>query len=393
MRIQISLICLWVCIALSQGLYVPHSTSTSQYIHSNDTIVLSLDPSKHNSLHGPVGSMQTLNFVLINRDSDGHFTFSQSSDDGFEGRFENGDSAYLSSGQQQSIVVSNLRVPNRPEGAKVRLSITVTRDSGLSKREAPPPNGAQVGGGSSVGGGQSNYPNGNNNNNNNNNDYNNNNNNNYPGGNYPGGNYPGGNYPGGNYPGSNYPGGNYPGNNYNPNDPSRRRQLVITVEFTVTEDLRDTSKPWTQLTYGAQTEEDTCSYTPEDANCYMDYWWVKFQVQDEESGLNTVQLSPIGTDKYNTPIYYRYENFNLGTDKEHDIVAAASCCLEGMILRLTDISGNQVEHEAYNSGVGKEMSPGLFWGLIVGGIVVVIVIIVGVVMCCKKSGYNRASTG
>ncbi|TRY61670.1 hypothetical protein TCAL_16284 [Tigriopus californicus] len=310
MRIQISLICLWVCIALSQGLYVPHSTSTSQYIHSNDTIVLSLDPSKHNSLHGPVGSMQTLNFVLINRDSDGHFTFSQSSDDGFEGRFENGDSAYLSSGQQQSIVVSNLRVPNRPEGAKVRLSITVTRDSGLSKREAPPPNGAQVGGGSSVGG-----------------------------------------------------------------------------------DLRDTSKPWTQLTYGAQTEEDTCSYTPEDANCYMDYWWVKFQVQDEESGLNTVQLSPIGTDKYNTPIYYRYENFNLGTDKEHDIVAAASCCLEGMILRLTDISGNQVEHEAYNSGVGKEMSPGLFWGLIVGGIVVVIVIIVGVVMCCKKSGYNRASTG
>lgn len=105
-----------------------------------------------------------------------------------------------------------------------------------------------------------------------------------------------------NYPGNN---NNYPGTGYNPNDPSQRRELTVTVEFTVTADLRDTSDPWTQLIYGAETEEDTCSVTPEDTDCYRDFWWVKFIVQDEESGLNTVQFSPIGSDKYGTPIYYR----------------------------------------------------------------------------------------
>ena len=95
-----------------------------------------------------------------------------------------------------------------------------------------------------------------------------------------------------------------------------------------------------------------------------------------------------------THLFSRYENFPIGTDGEYEIVAGASCCLEGIELRLTDVAGNQAEMYAQYDGYGTPMSKGLKWGLIGGGIALaVIIIVVIVVCCCKKSGgYGGVST-
>lgn len=75
MRIQGYFICLWAFIALGRALYAPHSASTSQYIHSNDTIALYLDKTEQNVLHGAPGSVHTLTFTLVNKAGPAHFTF------------------------------------------------------------------------------------------------------------------------------------------------------------------------------------------------------------------------------------------------------------------------------------------------------------------------------
>ena len=67
---------------------------------------------------------------------------------------------YLGPGVQQTIFISNMLVPVRKENAKVRMTLTAVRDSGFSKREAPPTGGSgSYPGGSGVGGSGS-YPGG-----------------------------------------------------------------------------------------------------------------------------------------------------------------------------------------------------------------------------------------
>lgn len=74
------------------------------------------------------------------------------------------------------------------------------------------------------------------------------------------------------------------------------------------------------------------------------------------------------------PTDFRYENFDLGTDDEQMVTVAASCCTEGMLVRISDIAGNVAEVEAKSSGSGTPMSKALMWGLIGGGIALVILV-------------------
>ena len=75
-------------------------------------------------------------------------------------------------------------------------------------------------------------------------------------------------------------------------------------------------------------------------------------------------------------------------------MAGASCCLEGMMLRATDMLGNVAEVEAENGGKGTPMKSSVKWGLIGGGIALLVIIIIVVVVCMrKKGGYTRGSTG
>jgi hypothetical protein len=161
-----------------------------------------------------------------------------------------------------------------------------------------------------------------------------------PGGgsNNPGGNVGGGSYnPGGNVGGGSYnPGGNggssndgsngfnnnnnnnVGGGSYNPgggggwqddpnyNDPSHKQEVTLMIEFTVTnDDFKDKTEPWTRVEYGADSSEETCQNKPGSANCGNEWWWAKFQIQDEDSGLHLVKVSPTGKETYTNQVYYR----------------------------------------------------------------------------------------
>lgn len=61
--------------ATSQAFYIQHQASTSQYIHSNDTIEMTLSSRTANSLFGASGSVHDLEFVVVNTYTGAHFTF------------------------------------------------------------------------------------------------------------------------------------------------------------------------------------------------------------------------------------------------------------------------------------------------------------------------------
>ena len=50
-----------------------HLQSSSQYIHGNDTIQVTLSDDQMNTLHGSAGSAQSLEFRLLNLGQSGHF--------------------------------------------------------------------------------------------------------------------------------------------------------------------------------------------------------------------------------------------------------------------------------------------------------------------------------
>merc|ERR1711971_48595 len=269
-----------------------HSSASDLYIHSNDTFTLELSDDQPNQLHGAPGTRRTLNFILKNNGRErSYFIINQESEDRFIGQIDRNEIA-LSSGDQHKITVRNLIVPDLKDGMKIRYSLVARREQNKrrKKREEDPNNrpggSANSPGGSSYNPGGSSYNPPISNNPGGSSSYN-------PGGsNYnPGGsNYnPGGssnNNPGGssyNPGGSNYnPGGSNsnPGgsSNYNPGtngggiwNPDRndhasyRRQASVTLEFTITEpgdEFEDDTEPETELEYGADSDDETCSVKP-----------------------------------------------------------------------------------------------------------------------------------
>ena len=89
----------------------------------------------------------------------------------------------------------------------------------------------------------------------------------------------------------------------------------------------------------------------------------------------------------------RYVNFPLGTDLEQEVAVAASCCLEGITVRVKDVHGNVAEVEAQNGGKGTPMSDGLKWGLIGGAIALVVILLVVGWLCYKKKYSPVAQNG
>ena len=57
----------------------------------------------------------------------------------------------------------------------------------------------------------------------------------------------------------------------------------------------------------------------------------------------------------------RYKNFHIGTNQEEEVVAAASCCLEKMRVRVFDVAGNLREETAYNGGTGAKLNQQKIW--------------------------------
>ena len=263
------------------------------------------------------------------------------SEDGLQGRL-NTNLINLEGGNSAQITVNDIVVPpNLKSGMKTVFSIIVRKEDYRRKKREDPPNynqgvggsnynqggsiggsssvggsssynpgynqGGSIGGSSSVGGGGGSYNPG----------YN-------QGGSIGGSDYnQGGSYnpgynQGGSIGGSDYNQGGGGNNNYNGgnvnwnndpgyNDPSHKREVRSTVEFHVTDEYEeDDTEPWYAKEYGADSEDETCTNGPGEAGCDMEWWWVKFRIQDEESGLHLVDVLPGGKETYQSQVYYRY---------------------------------------------------------------------------------------
>jgi len=196
--------------------------------------------------------------------------------------------------------------------------------------------------------------------------------------------------------GSYNPGGS---NQYNPggwdDHASYRTLATVQLDFLITEpddDFEDETEPWTKVEYGADSADETCQAKPGEPNCEREIWWAKFRIQDEESGLHSVRVSPTGKDTYNDVVYYRHINFPIGTTTEREVYAAASCCIEGMRLEVTDVAGETAERYAVFDGTGSGGLSNTAIYAIIGacvGVVLIIVIVIVVVVCKKQ--YSEVS--
>ncbi len=131
-----------------------------------------------------------------------------------------------------------------------------------------------------------------------------------------------------------------------PRDPSYRKKVRLSAIFTVTEDAAsaisdgdDGDDFVSDDDDDPEAEEDRvdgCSVQYDDPNCHTDTWWVRFQVQDDGVGLNTVEVAPKNSPRAgvsDSVVYYRYKNFPLGYKERVEVMAEASCCVEEITLR------------------------------------------------------------
>merc|ERR1712223_1601322 len=366
-----------------------HSSSSSSYIHSNDTFTLEL--AENQDLHGAPGSFHRLKFLLKNNEyRRTYFIVNQETEDGFQGRID--DNEFSVGSSDQHTINVDLTVPQAKEGLKLIYTLTARKEDRnyRRKREEDPnrPGPGPVGGSSGYPGGSSN---------------------NNPGGssNYnPGGssNYnPGGssNYPGGG--GQNNPGGS----NFNPggggwnnvpqyHDPSHKIEASVVLQFTITEpgdDFEDDTGPWTKVEYGADSDDQTCTEgrQPGDPNCNDELWWAKFKIQDSKSGLHSVEVVPDGKETYNVQVYYKYMNFHIGTTAEKEVFAAASCCVDSMKLKVQDVGGKTSYAHAFWDGTNSGLSKTALYAIIGASAGVVLIILIVVIVCVCKNKYSEVS--
>jgi len=178
----------------------------------------------------------------------------------------------------------------------------------------------------------------------------------------------------------------------------RRRPSVErlrTLEFTITEsgdEFEDDTEPETELKYGADPDDETCSVKPGEPNCGSQWWWAKFRVQDDDSGLHSVKVTPAGKETYASQVYYRYINFPIGTTMEHEVYAAASCCIESMRLTVKDVAGETAERYAVSDGTGSGgLSKTAIYAIVGASVGVVLIIIIVVVVVVCKNKYSEVS--
>lgn len=188
------------------------------------------------------------------------------------------------------------------------------------------------------------------------------------------------------------------------NDPTFRDELSVSVDFTVSTEFRDDDlRPSGRMEYFANNDvtgydddgSTHCMFSYEDLdNCKRDDWTVKFTVWDERSGLHLLDVLPTGGGGPD-PVWYRYENFPMGSNKEQEVSVKASCCLQGVMLRATDIAGNQAEMVADNNGgdrVDGLSDPAKYAIIAVSCIVGVALIGAGIYFCVYKKKYGAVPT-
>jgi hypothetical protein len=129
--------------------------------------------------------------------------------------------------------------------------------------------------------------------------------------------------------------------------------LVQTVMlFTVGGPPTDTTKPEVQADYG-----EDCTVMANDTMCDQHQWYMTFDVQDEESGLNSVSVRGMGREslqyRVGRDVFFSHPNFEIGTKDEIEVRADVSCCIRSISLRAVDLAGVESDSEYGQNGSGS----------------------------------------
>ena len=79
------------------------------------------------------------------------------------------------------------------------------------------------------------------------------------------------------------------------NDPSLRREIMLTVEFTIVDsneaDDRERHHPWIEAEFAAQSRSDSC-HDVSSSFCGDKWWWVQFTTADYKrgSGIRSIEM-------------------------------------------------------------------------------------------------------
>jgi len=422
--------------------FVHYQSTDSDNIHSNDTMVLNLADGISDSLRAIPGSKQQVELTFINRGRSGEFIFTGSSEDGLSGQVSPEDTRWVDRNGEIRITIFDLQVPNGDAyiDTKLKYKVNVLAKSRVRRSPEDPPESY----------GRQEYDD---------DDYFNEETVRYPspreefppsldptyqpdypssgqsGGMYnpqPGDRGQGGRNPmigggggsssggGGQGGGTFYPGGRdnnaagYPDNRRPvvPDsrmpfiDPADRMEISRTLVFSVVSkydiEYQDTTSPYASLSYVAQTEEETCRTSPDDPACANEWWFAKFHVYDEGTGLKSIEAKPEG----HTPqilggrprqeFYYRYQNFPIGEVNEQKVIAGATCCHPTLVFSVSDVAGNVETLKAYSSEYGTPwFTPAVMW-IIVGVSILVVVIVATVLIWCgwrQRWCYKEVSQG
>ena len=121
------------------------------------------------------------------------------------------------------------------------------------------------------------------------------------------------------------------------NDPSNRREVTLTVEFTVVDPERagdrEEHDPWIEVKYAANSRDESCQGA---SVCQDTWWWVQFTTADggnHPSGLRKIDMdnsrpSNGGRPDFNhndDKVYYRLVSYYSFTNSTYDFKAAKEC--------------------------------------------------------------------
>lgn len=131
--------------------------------------------------------------------------------------------------------------------------------------------------------------------------------------------------------------------------------------------------------------------------CRQVRWTSRFQIEDSQSGLKSIDESPliIGVSQ---DAYFSHQNYILGTKLPVEYFFSASCCMESFALNLVDVAGNRGrcyvgkfpnDPEA-NVDVQGASSTGIIIAIVVSAIILVVVVIGAIIVIFVMKKKRKA---
>ncbi|XP_059097171.1 uncharacterized protein LOC131891575 isoform X2 [Tigriopus californicus] len=133
---------------------------------------------------------------------------------------------------------------------------------------------------------------------------------------------------------------------------SAKKYLIFTIGEAAYEKEPPQIEYYGPYSYHGLTSE--CNAKP--TECRNSTWGAKFVVRDRGVGLQSLDVQTMGRDSVKYPLFYKYDNFAIGSTANVIVIIKASCCVKGVSVTVTDLKGNQYSRDFTHQGNGSTSS-------------------------------------